>query len=178
MNFLCINRKYKEETLMNIRRALLKDYLNELQTTYDIPPLSEVMENDAYHEYMLQQKDNMEWIDIYANDGNKPIGFVMIASEPCYHPDVDYYIAEAYISPEFRRQGLMTTTVSEFINAHDGIYSLFVIKDNLKANSFWTRLFVNHGYGPYTLTDVGIKADYCDELAFKKEENTCKSQLG
>ena len=91
--------------------------------------------------------------------------------EPNCHPDADFFIQESYIKPKFRKQGLMTATVSKFIKEHEGVYCLFILNNNVNAYQFWHNIFPKLNYHPYELY-VCTGIDICTQYGFApKKEN-------
>lgn len=62
----------------------------------------------------------------------------------------------------------MSLAVSEFMKSHTGIYCLFILNNNIAAQEFWFKIFMNHGYVPLELRDVGAGDKYCRQYGFKK----------
>lgn len=141
------------------KHILYRDYCKELEQYRK--------ESDANNDFLTDNQSDVDtWCDDYINDKNCTwrnifdeengdlAGFLIIGkggSEK--HPDADYGIAQAYVNPGFRNQGLMTNTIKEYIGKHKGIYSLLVIRQNLYALSFWKKTFANVGYHSISLDD-------------------------
>ena len=127
-----------------------------------------------YHEYMreiLQMSDDeysekdtdkafcfyldrtfIEWIDIYF--GTRLVGFIIIGSYPECHPDADRFIIQAYVQPEYRRRGLASDVVSEYIRNNPGTYVMDILKANEPARKFWFETFYKNGYESIVLRPV------------------------
>lgn len=141
------------------KHNLYRDYCKELEQYKE--------KSDTESEFQTDNHSNVDiWCDDYINDKNctwknifddasgELAGFLIIGkggSEK--HPDADYGIAQAYVNPAFRNQGLMTKMIKEYLEKHKGIYSLLVINQNLYALSFWKKTFANAGYHPVNLDD-------------------------
>ena len=141
--------------MRNIRKQLYVTYMEELYTIEGLELLSEHKLNEYFTDII--ENPYLEWIDIYLPNLNEPVGFLVIAKYPECHPDADYYIAETYIKPEYRRQNIMLTTVSNYIKNHTGIYSLFIASKNDVAKKFWERVFKNVNYVPIYLSEEPIR---------------------
>ena len=84
------------------------------------------------------------WIDLY--DEDLIVGFLIIEFGENTHPMTDYYIAQAYVTPEHRGKGIMKNAVQNFIKEHGGDYVLFVLLKNPNAEAFWRKIFAEMGY--------------------------------
>lgn len=145
----------------DLRFRLLSDYLDELQDIAGRSRQSELKKIQYYHEIC---NSCMEWIDIWS-DG-ECAGFLIIGRKPNCHPDADFYIAESYILPSYRRKGIMSKAVSEFVRLHSGIYCLLILKRNHYAKAFWKKLFNSLGYKYRYLRDVGATNETCEQYGF------------
>lgn len=106
------------------------------------------------------------WIDIEKDD--EPIGFLMIGTGENCHPDADYYIADAYIKPEYRRRGYMSGVLREVIDKHPGIYCLLILNENSIGKIFWYTFFRREGFKPHYLSDVGTGDELCTQYGWAK----------
>lgn len=91
-----------------------------------------------------QNPDIYEWVDIMY--GEERVGFLLICLTPTACHGCDLAIEAAYVKPEFRRRGLMTKAVTEYVTAHSCVWSLVVIRKNTYARQFWVNLFDVLGY--------------------------------
>lgn len=148
---------------MTYRFEMLSDYLDELWKIKSLPPQSQAEKMTFYGE-ILSNKDSA-WIDI--KDGNRPVGFLIVGTPPNCHPDASYYIEEAYINPNYRRKGLMSKAVSDFVRNNKGTYCLFILNKNDAAKAFWPKTFAKLGYEPCYLRDVGAGDQYCTQYGYK-----------
>lgn len=152
------------------RFELLGSYLKELHDIKGVESPDDVQLVISYEGY--KSEPNTEWIDILGGDGGgEIIGFLMIGYPPNCHPHANFYIEEAYITPEHRGRGHMTRVASSFIESHEGVYCLFILNDNSAALRFWPKLFAKHGYTAMELCDVGAGDPYCKQYGFKKRES-------
>lgn len=148
------------------RYELFSDYINELQKVKGLPLLSEVQLNESYKSYISSH--NSKWMDIYTDEDNKTvIGFLIIGYPPNCHPDADFYVEEAYITPSYRRKKYMSSVVSQFVKANNGTYCLFILKNNLIVTEFWLKTFTKLGYSLCELRDVGAGDPYCNQYGFR-----------
>ena len=101
------------------------------------------------------------WMNIWADDGQTLAGFLIVCREPECHEHADYYIAQAYVSPEYRGQKLMQGRLDEYMKTHAGTYCLHVLKGNESVARFWDHHFLDHaGYRKSSLKDEeGKNAD-------------------
>lgn len=135
------------------KHALYKEYCCELDLFRPIPlaPTDNVI--DSWCDDYISGSD-CTWRNIFDDDTQEMVGFLIIGKMGDEkHPESDYSIAQAYVKPEYRKRGLMTRAVNEYITKHTGIYSLLVLRNNKKAASFWKNTFENAGYHPYVLSD-------------------------
>lgn len=89
--------------------------------------------------------DLAEWIAI-EYDGSE-VGFLIITKGELLKRGEDYRIEESYIKPEYRRKGLMSKAVKEYIAAHPGKYSLQMMLNNINSAKFWLPLIGKMIYG-------------------------------
>lgn len=89
---------------------------------------------------------------VYAEDR---AGF-MIISKPggdC-HPMADYTVSQLYVRPAFRRRGIASKLVSDFVAAHPGTYALDVLDKNSAAKSFWAKTILDNGWERVVLSET------------------------
>lgn len=139
-----------------IRRELYVDYLRELNKIEGITPLSQTAAEECMDKILYQ--GDTTWYDIRLENG-EIVGFLIIGQNTNCHPDADFFIDQAYILPKFRKRGLMTKAISEFIEENRGRFCLFIIDNNTYARSFWFKTFAGLGYVPLYLRDVGALKD-------------------
>ena len=139
------------------------DYIDELQDIKKVPRLNRWQLEKLYLEYI--NTECSDWIDIFSDNG-KLIGFAIIGYYPNCHPDAEVYITEAYIIPEYRRQGYMHKTITQYIKNNHGTYCLFIVKNNDIALQFWQKVFADNGYKQIELADIGAADDYCIQYGF------------
>lgn len=92
------------------------------------------------------------WIDIKSH--NSVIGFLLVGTGKDCHPDCNYFIAESFILPAYRKRGFMSSAVQSFVLEHPGKYCMLIIKKNDYAKEFWNRLFSKIGYESFDLRNV------------------------
>ncbi len=153
---------------INKRRNLLyKKYIKEL-SRYDSElkyfPGSEVIE---WAKEYYEDKQNTSWIDIIQDD--QIVGFLIITHKggDC-HPDCDHFIAQAYVLPEKRNQGLMTAAVTRYLQNNPGIYGYDVIIGNRYAKNYWKKYFTN-----FNAKYIPLKRYRSEELESKLELYGC-----
>lgn len=154
------NRKYlqhhlKKEKILSVyeeKHVLYQKYLKELDTFREEPlRLSEKVCRKIC-DYYIQSKFS-SWHNIYDLENGNFVGFVIIGKEfPEKHRDSLRSVAQAYVLPEYRKKGLMTAAVSDYMTRHRGTYSLLILKGNEYAAGFWKRLFEKEGYTEVSLS--------------------------
>lgn len=134
-----------------IRHKLYTDYLKELEAIRGLPfPDSPDDKWFWCQDYITSP--HSRWIDIEAN--GKIVGFLIIDSAPDCHPKCNYFIAQSFIMPEYRKKHLMSDAVSKFVKEHGGKYCLMLIDKNDYAKKFWFSLFERLGYTELSLPIV------------------------
>ena len=123
------------------RIELYNEYFNILAAyDDDMQDVSVGEINDIAINYAMDP--NAAWIDI--SDGDMIVGFLIVCSnedEAECHPDADYTIAQAYVSKDHRRKGLMSRAVEDFMYDHPGVYAYDTLKGNEPAEIFWNKLW-------------------------------------
>lgn len=72
------------------------------------------------------------------------VGYVIVEkkhSESSLPDDIDYFIVESYIRPEYRKRGFMTRAFVDYCYENRGKYLYYVLNDNKGADKFWRLLF-------------------------------------
>lgn len=67
-------------------------------------------------------------------------GFVLVNRHSLVDRPTDFAIAEFYIAPEHRRNGLGSAAFHEAISTHTGQWELCVSTDNQNGQPFWAKL--------------------------------------
>lgn len=57
--------------------------------------------------------------------------------------DVDYFIIDSYIDPQYRHRGLMSKAMIDYCYHNRGKYLYYVLSDNKIAIKFWQSLFMD-----------------------------------
>lgn len=144
------------------RHDLYAQYCGELNTFRgeDETPVGMFEMYENCEEYF--KATDCTWHDILMDD--QIIGFVIVGSHAPYsHPFSDYSICEAYVLPEYRKRGLMTSVVRSLVEECPGKYSLLVLDHNEYAKNFWSKVFASMRYVPYDL-DFGAVDSHGDHL--------------
>lgn len=152
---------YTDGSAEQIRYNMFRDYLIELQKIeeYKYMDDAEILDNFI----KIRHGDVEHWMDVYPDNANNCaahrtkhdiIGFWILGQNGNCHPDADYFIAETYIRPEYRREGIMSDRISDWIKTYGGKFCLFVLSKNEVAKKFWENVFDRCGYEPYELSDV------------------------
>lgn len=143
---------------------LYRKYINEIDKIAGFPKdTNENIDNQALS-FLLNP--DYQWITIF--EKGKKIGFLIIGIDE-HHPSCDYFIAQAYILPEYRNQGRMTQTFKEFEKTHSGKYSYFVIHNNHIAIKFWENLFEALGYEKFNIPELKgtFDKEVCAQVAYE-----------
>ena len=139
------------------KQKLYADYLRELDTFTRVPMnISAEESRKICDDYIYSAKSS--WHNIKDPDSDELVGFLIIGKEvPEKHPDSIRSVAQAYVKPEFRKRGLMTAVMSDYMTRHKGVYSLLVIAGNTYAAEFWRNFFEKEGYHSVDLDHSIIK---------------------
>lgn len=145
-------------SLYTDKHRLFAAYVNELNKFRPDNPETETEAREQCDIYI--SSPDCTWKNIFAPDTNELVGFLILGkSGKEKHPDTDRAIAEAYVAPEYRRQGLMTAAVKDYESRHKCTYSLLVLRENMDALSYWEKLFDEMHYRPYELDASCVDAD-------------------
>ncbi len=132
-------------SLSRARKDMYIDYCNELDV-YDphhsdrFSVFSRLSAERVCRSYMRRKA--FKWIDIYSNNGIL-IGFLIVARNLRLHGD-GLYICEAYIIPEFRKNGYMTTEVNRHLQGYEGNVFFEIYDKNNRAINYWTNRMNKH----------------------------------
>ncbi len=162
--------KVRDWELFEIREQLYLQYIRELGSYSD----SLKKENLSDAEVIAEARnllpkgasgDCTEWIDI-EKDG-KVVGFLIMSKAPDCHPQTDYFLNQTFVLPEYRKQGLMSSTLKKFIAKHPRKkYSVIILRKNKWARHFWQGFFLTQGYTAMSLLpwDGFPEEDHPDEM--------------
>lgn len=127
------------------RKELFSAYIRELQLSNALP-----VPDDAEMEVLYnrcRRAESTEWIDVYDGKGSHvPIGFLVLVYAPGCPFDAEICIKEAYVDPEFRRQGYMSSLVSYMLQGINGVICLSTSHLRKDVEPFWTNLLGKIGY--------------------------------
>ncbi len=148
------------------RKSLYKDYLSEIEDIRGEKFSEPEEEKNAWcDDYMI--KSYYTWIDIRYLD--QIVGFLIIGTRPDCHPQCDYFIAQSYIRPGYRKRGLMTDAVTKYVDEHPGKYCMIILEKNTVAELFWSNLFKDLSYESFDIYDIGCLHKGEVQLAFKPD---------
>lgn len=120
-----------------IRHSLYLEYCKELNQ-YDPKPCSPLairMRAGNVADTYITDPEFFSWKDIICN--GKVVGFLITGKNLHLHGH-GLYICEAYVSPEYRKMGLMTSAVDETVAVYSGGPIFMEIFDaNEIAKTFW-----------------------------------------
>ncbi len=74
---------------------------------------------------------------IYQN--NRPIGFALV-HDISVNPKADWKLAEFFIMAPYKGQGIGRLMVEQLFQKHQGLWEISVLKDNMPAIQFWTKV--------------------------------------
>ena len=169
---------YTDGSAEQIRYNMFRDYLIELQKIEEYKYIddAEILDNFI----KIRHGDVGHWRDVYPDNANNCaahrtkhdiIGFWILGQNRNCNPDADYFIAETYIRPEYRREGIMSDRISDWIKTHGGKFCLFVLSKNEVAKKFWKNVFDRCGYEPYELSGVADDMNgHLIQLGYKPKE--------
>ena len=108
--------------------ALMQPYLTEL-SQYD--------EVDADYPYFdAYWRDDDRWPYLIKAD-DQIAGFALVNKWSPSQLGTDFAIAEFYILPAFRKNGIGSSTFLLLLEKHKGIWEVSIIGDNHTAHNFW-----------------------------------------
>jgi predicted acetyltransferase len=81
--------------------------------------------------------------------GSEPVGFAMVARGTPAKPDIDYRMAEFFVSRTFRRRGVGRSAVELILNRFSGRWEITEYLRNPVAVSFWRRVVATYTQGRY-----------------------------
>jgi predicted acetyltransferase len=96
------------------------------------------------------------WFDLYWHEENhwpywiisenQKIGFTLISGDSHFSNQIDYFLAEFFILPEYRRNGFGHAAFKEIINIHQGQWELAFFIKNAQAEKFWLEAVKEFSY--------------------------------
>ena len=104
------------------------------------------------------------WIPIKIS--GKEVGFIIIIPGRYYSTELDYFIEQVYIAPEYRRRGIMKLNLDEMFKAAPGRYGLFILDKNYMAKGFWHKVQENSYLRPIKISK-DPEAENCSFYAFE-----------
>ncbi|MCD7871788.1 MAG: GNAT family N-acetyltransferase, partial [Clostridiales bacterium] len=159
---------YIQEETMSVyleKIELYKKYVAELDQIAGRGPMPEGQAKNTAEVYI--NADYAHWENIWAADG-KLAGFLVVCREPECHPDADYFIAQLYVRPEYRRQGYAKKAVLGFLGKHSGKYCKLMIEKNTAAYAFWDAIKAEvHAEDVVLAKFVGTEKDGEKQVGFR-----------
>ena len=134
-------------SLYEKKHALYRKYVEELDKFRKKP-------------LRLSEKECRQICDDYIQSSGELVGFVIIGKNyPEKHRDSLRSVSQAYVLPQYRKRGLMTAVMSDYLTRprHKGVYSLLVLEGNRYAAGFWRRFFRKEGYVETTLWPAAVE---------------------
>lgn len=142
---------------------MYRDYVAELgeySVRIKSNPLTAADINGIYNNKLLMRF-------FITNNTGEIVGFCLVGFGSNTHIETDYYIAEFYVLPEYRRIGIATAAVKELLSMLPGKYCYHVLKKNINARHFWDYVQKECCCTPLSLEDTCDLND-CDFFAFKR----------
>ncbi|MBO4391565.1 MAG: GNAT family N-acetyltransferase [Lachnospiraceae bacterium] len=153
--------------LYNDKHRLFADYVNEMNA-FAKAPKNEVETRELCEHYISSSE--CTWKNIFSAETGELVGFLILGKTGAEkHPDADRSIAEAYMTPDYRKKGLMKATIVDYESRHHCRWSMLVQKDNQDAQDYFAKLFEEMGYVPCELdaSKVDASGEEMTLLGFK-----------
>ena len=112
---------------------------------------------DELYEELFEDDCENYWIDIQYCE--QTVGFFTICTPPGCPQEADFFLRDAFISPQYRRKGLMKQAVTQWIKEHPGVYSLIVLNNNTPAYNCWMNIFKKCDYFSFEIDTMGAFED-------------------
>ena len=74
-------------------------------------------------------------------DNDKYIGFTIISRKKKYNQNIELFIEEFYIKPEFRRKGYGKSFMNEILKKDINTVGFYILPKNENAKIFWNSIF-------------------------------------
>lgn len=162
-----MNRLYKPESHeeFDIFAELLTEYIKELHQLESNVELRD-------KEQLIEEYFYMPDTDLYLllSSDNSVVGFAIIGHGINCHPDVDIYIEEFYIKPEYRRQGYASSFAEEIVGHVDSV-CFFELKTNTSAKALWNKVFDDWIDLSKSIKDTSNAPEWLDWYVFKRKDN-------
>ena len=133
------------------KHRLYREYVSELEALHGEKIFKTDEEIGQTVDHYIDS-EYARWMNIFDAE-KRMVGFLIVCRPPECHEHADYYIAQAYIEPVSRGQGLMTARLNEYLEGHKGTYVLYVLTGNEGAAGFWDHFFDKAGYRPVSLKE-------------------------
>ncbi len=147
------------------------NYLRELEEIKGCPPVTREQLYKEAHELVRHPQTRWNWIYEGAESARNFRGFLAIGIRDNCHPDCDFYIAQTYTVPEYRRQGVMRRYFTQWAKDHAGAkLCMFIIDRNEIAKNFWFSLMPSLGYEPMYLTEVLPPDGYTTQYGWRPKQ--------
>ena len=161
-NYLCYLFRFSE-TEKGLFEKMYRDYVAELgeyshrikSNPITVTEINHILNNEALMKFFI------------TNSAKEIVGFCLVGFGENTHAETDYYIAEFYILPEYRRSGFATAAVKKLLSMFPGKYCYHVLKENIIARYFWDHIQKECCCTPLSLEDTcGLKD--CDFFGFER----------
>ena len=129
--------------------AMYQRYALELAPLVNVQPVNGVIADPRFDKYWREPRHWPFW----AIANGRQVGFALI----CFVPEEQAMrVAEFYIAPEYRRDGVGTTFARALLARHPGPWRIRQIAANTAAVAFWRNVVEPYGYSETCFVDRGI----------------------
>lgn len=110
--------------------------------------------------------------DYFIVCGSMVCGFIFIGTYPNSFSAADIYIQEFYVQEAYRRTGVGSQAVRLLQKKYNKDISLFILKRNIPADTFWKKIMRETGYyDRASLGGINTINKELDWYYFKKEKH-------
>jgi len=156
-NFSEIGEK-NEKTFVSLFRM----YNNDLKRYSERLRENPIREKDIYENYV----NDPSLYKLYIKDGRTIVGFIVL--QYVYELETPaWYIVEFYIMPRFRHRGYGTRAVESFLDKYDGDFFYYVLKENIPAQKFWSKMTEKFKLNEVKRNDIS-ELDDCYTHSFRR----------
>lgn len=117
-----------------------KKILKELLCVY-LEELSQYHETDTDYAYLdtYWQTDQRRWPYLIRSE-TQTVGFILVNAWSPSGQGTDFAMAEFYITPKARKNGLGQQAANAAFSAHPDQWELSVVRANTGVRAFWSRV--------------------------------------
>lgn len=129
--------------------SVYRDYLDDLGllNTGIFPALGEIghREPDQLQRWLVDRTANLLTI----LDDQQPVGFAMVARETLASKQIDFRMAEFFVTREHRRRGVGRSAVRLIFDRFAGRWEILEYSRNPAAVTFWRKVVSAYTRGDY-----------------------------